>query len=65
MQSRTARNIGITFIISGVMFITLGVVLLAAGGSALNFVTIGGGAIQIMSGVSLTHTAKKMEEYDV
>ncbi len=60
MKSRTWTNIGITFIISGVIFIILGIVFLVAGVRAINFVTIGAGAVQILSGLSIIDMEKRM-----
>jgi hypothetical protein len=57
------RYAGFGFIVSGVVFIALGIVGLIIGGTTINFVTIGAGLIQIMSGLMIVDSVKKMERY--
>ena len=65
MKSTTLRNMAIGVFVSGVFFIALGAVLLAAGGGPVNFVTIGAGALQFVNGFSLLGTASRVERFDV
>ncbi len=57
------RYLGFGFIVSGVVFIILGSGGLVRGGGSINFMTIGAGLVQIMSGLSIISTAKRMERY--
>ncbi len=56
---------GYGLMVTGVAFIAFGVVSLIMGGKAVNFVSIGAGLVQIMSGVSIVSSVKQMERYDV